>query len=373
MQVPFFEAKRFYEDQKEDLDAAIKKVLESGNYLLGSEITQLELEMSQHLGLKSNHSFVGCHSGTDALKLSLLAASVGTGDEVITVSLTAIPTLSAISSVGATPVFVDIDPDNWLMDLSKVSHAISPKTKAIIAVHLYGNLVPIPKLRALLNELGRNDIVIIEDVAQAQGSTFEGQPAGTMGDFGAFSFYPTKNLPALGDAGGVCTRSEKNLSLLRALRNYGMKNSTDVNIKLAMNSRLDEIQSAVLRVRLKRLDSWNHKKNKLMDRYQEAFSGLPFSFQKLTLNTIPAWHLCVIALSDEKLRTPLIEYCKKNAIETRIHYSLPTHLQPAFSNASQSPLPVTEFLTKRIFTFPMNAMLTDGEQERVIKTIDSFF
>ncbi len=295
------------------------------------------------------------------------------GDEVITVSHTAIPTICAICSVGAIPMFVDIDPQTWVMDARNIDSVLSLRTKAIVPVHLYGNMVDVNVLIDLLKRRGRSDVAIIEDVAQAQGAELAGRKAGTLGRFGAFSFYPSKNIGALGDGGAVFCKSSEDMALLKSLRNYGQRDRYHAEIQRGMNSRLDEIQSAILDVKLKCLPRWNKHKTELMVRYRQELSGLPVDFQKITEQCNPAWHLCVLALRDASARSPFATYLQQQGIQTLIHYPIPTHQQPAFSRLNTNKLRITEDLTSRILSIPFNTAMTDPEVEYMTSKIKLFF
>lgn len=372
MKVPFLDLKKANEEVSCEINQAIAKVVASGWYILGQNNRDFEKQFANYL--TNNEGFViGCNSGTDALILSLLGVGVGPGDEVITVSHTAIPTVSAIVAVGATPVFVDIDSDTWVMDISKVTEKISMKTKAIIPVHLYGNMVDIFKLQELLSDLKRMDISIIEDVAQANGARLHGQQAGTIGRFGAFSFYPSKNIGALGDGGAVFCRKSEDYERIKMLRNYGEKDRYNAVLPKGINSRLDEFQAAILTEKIRFLDDWIQRKEKMVRKYKEGLADLPIVFQKVTDGVTPAWHLCVIAVEDKQIRDELMKYLEKQGIQTLIHYPIPNHLQKAFLQSRPVHLPITEQLTGRILSLPMNTAISEDEIQIVIKAIHDFF
>jgi dTDP-4-amino-4,6-dideoxygalactose transaminase len=373
VKVPFFDLRRLYLEQKQEIDSAIRHVLDSGSYILGQSCQTFEEHLKKYLSKEGSGEVIACNSGTDALILSLLASGIQVGDEVLTVSHTAVPTVSAIRSVGAVPVFIDIDADTWLMDLKKLEMGIAPQTKAIVAVHLYGNVVPIPSIQEILKKKGREDIVVIEDAAQAQGASFQSQQVGTMERFGAFSFYPTKNLGALGDGGAIFSRSEEDASLLRMLRNYGKKDHYTAHVARGVNSRLDEIQAAILTVRLNKVSEWNLRKFEMIKAFRREFEELPIRFQEQAFGSQAAWHLCVIALESEVIRDKLMKYLETHGIQTLIHYPIPTHLQTAFVSKKSTSLPITEKLSKTILTLPMNAGLKNEEQDHVIETVQSFF
>lgn len=372
MSVPFCDLNRLYSEQKPELEAAVSAATRSGHYILGENLAKFESKLAH--SLDSSGFAVGCNSGTDALILALKALGVRVGDEIITVSHTAIPTISAICAVGARPVFVDINPDTWLMDVSEISRVVTSKTRGVIAVHLYGTLAPISPIRDVLRATARPDIFVIEDVAQAHGATWEGRPAGTLGDLGCYSFYPTKNIGALGDAGAVFCQSDSLRQSLRALRHYGQGDRYHATTPGGINSRLDEVQAAVLSIRLPRLTEWNERKAVMMNRYRSELSGVPLRFQDVALGVTPAWHLCVIRTESVAAREKLRVHLEKLGVHTLVHYPIPTHLQPAFSEfRPEEPLTVTERLTSEILSLPLNPCLTSGEQDEVIHGVRSFY
>jgi len=372
MRVPFFDLNRLYQDQKQQIDDAVRRVLGSGRYILGTACEDFESRMKKELVGSGQGAVVSCNSGTDALVLSLLALGAEPGDPVITVSHTAIPTITAIRSLGCIPTFVDIDPQTWLLDCEKLEAAITPRTKAIISVHLYGNMVDVPGIVGILRKINRQDISIIEDVAQAQGASLSGEQAGTLGSYGAFSFYPTKNLGAMGDGGAVFCASAENAAKLRMLRYYGQKDRTMTELSRGINSRLDEAQAAILSVRIASLESSLRKKLEIMDRYRQELSDFPIRFQKITPGCRPAWHLGVVAFESISVRDEVRKHLSDQGIETLIHYPTPTHLQPALSRPSGA-LPVTEALSKAILSLPLNSGLRAEEQAFIIEKITQFF
>jgi len=373
MNLPFLNLQKVNAEIEPEITQAVASAISSGWYILGKFGEQFEAELKRFLCGPDEGYVIGCNSGTDALQLSLLGAAVDPGDEVITVSHTAIPTVSAICAVRATPVLIDIDPRTWVMDTDAAIRAVTEKTKAIIPVHLYGNMVDVRKLQAALGKIGREDIAIVEDVAQAHGATLHGQQAGTLGRFGAFSFYPSKNIGALGDAGAVFSSSLEDIQALRALRNYGQKDRYNAETPRGINSRLDEIQAAILAVKLHHLDRWLREKATMMARYHTGLSAVPVSFQEITPGCEPAWHLCVIAVETASLRTRLIQHLTKEEIQTLIHYPIPTHKQQAFSLAGSPSLPTTEDLADRILSLPLNNVLAQEEQDKVIDAVRNFY
>jgi dTDP-4-amino-4,6-dideoxygalactose transaminase len=373
MLYPFLDLKKVNSEIEVEIRNVIEKVLLSGWYILGEACNEFEKNMKTVLSGKNEGFVTTCNSGTDALILSLLSAGVGLGDEVVTVSHTAIPTICAINAVGAKPVYIDIDSKTWLMDISLLRSVITPKTKAIVPVHLYGNMVDVDEVIKILCEIGRTDVAIVEDVAQALGSVLSGKQAGTIGRFGAFSFYPSKNIGALGDGGAVFCGEENDSVILHQLRNYGQKNRYQVEVKKGLNSRLDEFQAAILNVKLKYLQKWIDIKSQLMNEYKLALAGLPIEFQAVSENCIPAWHLCVIRLESEKNRNDLLQYLRRHEIDTLIHYPIPNHLQKAFLLDQKIHLPVTEDLTKRILSLAFNTALSSADYNFIIDKIQKFF
>ncbi len=373
MKIPFLDLKKIYNEQSSEIETAVQRVLKSGWYLLGAECAGFEKRMKLALVGDAAGHIVACNSGTDAIILSLLALDIGPGDEVITVSHTAIPTIAAIVAVGATPRFCEIHPDTWLMDCQKVLNLISERTKAIIPVHLYGNMVDVFSLKALLEKYGHTQIDIIEDCAQAQGSTLKGRAAGTIGRFGTYSFYPSKNLGALGDGGAVFCSSEKDAVKLRIVRFYWQESRYKAEVNRGINSRLNEIQAAILNLRLNCFDSWNERKRRFVEIYRNGLKNLPIKFQYVDSQCAPAWHLFVIQLNNFQQREALMKHLSKNGIETLVHYPIPTHRQNAFRSFQSSGLQVTEGIADRILSLPMNSGMNIEDVEYVIENIKSFY
>ena len=373
MKIPFLDLRRVNDELDSEIRGAIAKVLHSGWYILGNMGEVFEKNLARDLSKNPKGLVVGCNSGTDAIILSLLAAGVTYGDEVITVSHTAVPTVAAVCAVGATPVFVDVDPLTWVMDIDKISPLISNHTKAIIAVHLYGNMVDTPALARLLQKIDRSEIVIIEDAAQAHGSSLGGCQAGTYGQFGCFSFYPSKNVGALGDGGAIYCHDPVDYDKLRMLRQYGQEHRYYATTQRGINSRLDEIQAAILDVKLPHLNKWNVYKKQLVDTYRQNLGNIPISFQAITSDCDPAWHLCVIRVANKLVRDQLQSYLLENDIQTLIHYPVPNHKQPSFFQGQSVSLPVTENLAECILSIPMNVMLSEAEQQKIISVIQEFF
>jgi dTDP-4-amino-4,6-dideoxygalactose transaminase len=353
-----------YETHKADIDAAIKHVLDNGRYVLGPEVTAFENEFAAYIGV--DHG-IGVGSGTEALHLALAACDIGAGDEVITVSHTAVATVSAIELAGATPVFADIEPDTFTIDPQSVKARITKKTKAIIAVHLYGQMANITALTKLAQE---HKLKLIEDCAQAPGATFKGKRAGGFGDCACFSFYPTKNLGAIGDGGMVVTRNADIAKKARLLREYGWAERYVSHIP-GWNSRLDELQAAILRVKLRHLDTDNLKRQSIADQYVQGLRDTSLQLPFVRSGNSHIYHLFVIR-SDK--RDALSEFLNKNDIRPLIHYPVPVHLQPAYKGriAGSDTLPQTEWAAREVLSLPMYPELSEQDVRTVIKTIFEF-
>jgi len=325
--------------------SAVERVLQSGQLILGPEGAKFENAFAAFLGGKGN--CVGVNSGTDALLVALKALNIGTGDEVITVANTAVPTVSAICSAGATPVFCDVDNGTCLMDLAKLPLLFTKNTKAVIPVHLFGNVVDVPMVRHVI---GKRDIKIIEDCAQAHGAKLRDEMVGTMGDIGAFSFYPTKNLGAYGDA-GLCYSPELPIvKKMRSIRMYGFEDSSYA-MREGINSRMDEIQAAILTVKLKYLPGYIERRRKIAKLYQQKLNEKAI-FIKQADKVLHAYHLLVVKVPDrDKVQKALFQ----RGIRTGIHYPYPIHLMPAyrFLGYKEGTLPHTEKLAKHLLSLPM--------------------
>ena len=371
MEIHFLNLRQQYEELKEKINSAVLKTLESGWYILGKEYEYFEQKFKTYLIGNSGGYVIGVNSGTDAIRISLIASGVSCGDEVITVANTAIPTVSAICSINAIPVFCDIDKNTWLIDYRKMEKLITNKTKAIIPVHLYGFCADMDNIYNIAN---KNNLIIIEDAAQACGAKYKNKKAGTIGDYGAFSFYPTKNIGACGDGGAIFVKSKKVYEKIKMLRNYGQSSKYYVNIEGGINSRLDEIQAAILNVKLDYLDSWNEIKTELAIRYKSKIDSLnlPLQYQKGYTGAIPAYHLFVVKLNKGD-RNDLLNHFTEHEIEALIHYPIPLYCQKAFKKYKIEELSVTENLMKNIISLPFHQYLTTSEVEYIFKTMKSFY
>lgn len=350
-----------YEATKEELLKAVTEVFESGTLILGQKGRDFEQAYSDYIGVKYG---VGCDNGTNAITLALRALGVSDGDEVITVSNTAIPTVSAIVTAGATPVFVDIDPNTYLMDVTKVEAAITPRTKAILPVHLYGQCVDMDPLLDIARE---HRLFVIEDCAQAHGAEHKGRKAGSMGDISTTSFYPTKILGAYGDGGMINTNDEEIARRLRRLRFYGAE-KTYYAMEHGYNSRLDEIQAAILLTKLPKIERYISRRREIAAMYQERLAGSGLILPEEASYGRHAYYLYVVRHPN---RDEIIRRLHENNIHVNISYPWPIHTMKAYEYLGwkAGDLPETEAAAKEIFSLPMYPSLSDEEVERITEAI----
>jgi dTDP-4-amino-4,6-dideoxygalactose transaminase len=351
-----------------EVKAAVARVLDSGVFILGPENKGFDAEFGRAIG--SKHS-LGVDSGTSALELALEAVGVGPGDEVILPSFTFIATATAVSVLGAKPVFAEIDPVTMTLDSQSVLGALSKKTKAVIAVHIFGQPCDLDPLLSLAKSRG---IAVIEDCAQSHLATYKGKVTGSIGDLGAFSFYPSKNLGAAGDAGAVTTNDDKLSDTVNILRNCGRSAAAGYNhVRIGHNCRLDEIQAAILRVKLLRLEAWTAARRRVAAIYDEGLSGLPITRPPLgSESSKPVFHLYTIRTSR---RDALAEDLRRHGIGTGVYYPTPVHLQPAYASlgVKAGSLPVSEAASREALSLPMFAELSATDAARVVETIRRFF
>jgi len=350
-----------YLKYKAEIDHAIYRVLSSGQYTLGDEVNSFEEEFAKYIGVNFG---VSVANATDGLTLALRSIGVGPGDEVITTSFSAIPTLSAIIDSGATPVFVDINSQTLLMDLDAVVKRITPRTKAVLPVHIFGNVVDVNKLRQIIGP----GIYIIEDASQAHGSSIGHQNAGSLGDISVFSFYPTKNLGAYGDGGIVMTNTPEIAKTLKSMRMYGMIDKDRID-RHGINSRLDEIQAAILRVKLKHLDEMNQLRQYLVSRYLEGLPRDIFTPQKIDIEVKSNYHIYSVLIKGD--REKFIKYLDRRGIQTNIYYKLPLSRQIPMKIEGRGcvPLPNVEIVCERILALPLYPEFPINMQDDVIKVI----
>lgn len=358
MAIPLVDLKAQYISIQKEIDAAISRVLARADFIHGREVAQFEEEFAAYCGVKEA---VGVASGTEALRLALLACGIGEGDEVITTPFTFIATASAISQVGATPVFVDIDPLTRNLDPHRIEAAITERTRAILPVHLYGNpaeMDPICKLAA------RFGLKIVEDAAQAHGALYHGRRVGSIGDVACFSFYPAKPLGAYGDAGIVVTDDPQISDMVRLLRDHGRKGKYE-HLMLGSNSRLDTLQAAILRVKLQRLDEWNERRRTIASMYRELLSHVPDLLLPVQDSSSEAvYHLFVIGSTKR-------EYLRRSLgatdIATGIHYPIPLHLQPAYRHLGfqVGSFPEAERAASEVLSLPIYPELSDNQVHKI--------
>ena len=362
--IPTLELKRQHQALKDEIDAAVAQVFDSGWFVLGKNVEAFEQEFAEYCGVKFA---VGVGSGVEAIHLGLLACGIGPGDEVITVAHTAVPTALGISFAGATPVFVDIVPETYVMDVGQLASKITDRTKAILPVHLYGLTVDMDPLTELAEERG---LKVVEDASQAHGAAYRGKKAGAIGHAGCFSFYPSKNLGACGEGGMVTTNDEAIAEKVRMLRNYGQEDRYHHKYK-GYNSRLDELQAAILRVKLKHLDSWNARRREIAAAYSDALSGGGVITPVEPDGREHVYHLYVVRSPE---RDALREHLKEREVGTQIHYPIPVHLQEAYEDLglAKGALPETEHAAAEILSLPIYPELTDSEVQQVIEAVKSF-
>lgn len=362
--IPFGDLKRQYDSIKTEVDFAVKQVLDSGWFILGKQVEGFEKEFAEYLEVKYA---VAVGSGTEALHLALVALGVGSGDEVITVPNTAVFTVSAISFANAKPVFVDIDKNYYAMDAKKIEKAITKKTKAIMPVHLYGQCADMDEIRSVAE---KHDIKIVEDACQSHGAEYKSKKAGSIGDIGCFSFYPSKNLGAFGDGGIAVTNSRELADKLKLLRNGGQEKRYFHKIK-GFNSRLDEIQAAVLSIKLKYLDKWNDMRRNMASLYDTLITNSKIMKPVEAKYNKHVYHLYVIKT---KQRDKLQKYLADNDIQTYVHYPVPVHLQQAYRdlNILKGKYPVAEECSDTILSLPMYPELKKEEVKQICEVINSF-
>lgn len=351
---------------RSEIEAAIRRVLEGGSYILGREVAAFEAEFARYLGV--GHA-VGVNSGTDAIHLALRALDIGPGDEVITVGHTALATVAAIVQSGATPVLVDVDARSYTLDPERLGSAVTPRTRAVVPVHLYGQPCAMEAITAIARA---RRLKVIEDCAQATGASYRGRRVGAIGDAACFSFYPTKNLGAIGDGGAIVTDDVALADRIRRLRQYGWDNKR-VSREPGVNSRLDELQAAILRVKLPHLDADNARRRAIALRYDEGLGGLPIALPSAVAETEHVFHLYVAATDR---RDGLIEFLAARGIAAGIHYAVPAHRHPGYADLAVLPaagLPDTDALVRRIVTLPIYPELADGDVARVIAAVRDFF
>lgn len=394
MNIPLINLKKQYETIKEESDKNVLEVLNSANYIMGESVRSFEKEFSDYLG-GTNSISVG--NGTDALIIALKALGIGEGDEVITSTFTFFATAESISSVGATPILVDVRLDTFNIDVTKIEEKITAKTKAIMPVHIFGQPADMDEINEIAK---RHNLKVIEDACQAIGSEYKGRKVGTLGDIACFSFFPTKNLGCAGDGGMIVTKDERLEVICRALRTHGSgengnkaynllnyikgnvdeDKSTDntvynplkyYNYLVGYNSRLDEIQAAILRIKLRKLDTWNTIRRENASFYNESLKDTDLITPYEEGNLKHVYHMYI--LQSEK-REEIVSYLKGSGIATGIYYPVPIHLQKVYKGLGYKvgDMPNAEYLSERTFAIPMFAELTNEEKEYIVEKLKKF-
>jgi hypothetical protein len=362
--IPMVDLRRELELLREPLYKAVKEVLESGSYILGEKGEELERRIADYTGTSYG---IGVANGTDALFLALKALGISVGDEVITTPFTFFATGEVIAQVGATPVFVDIDPETYNIDPSNITKAVSPRTKAIIVVHLYGRPAEMDAIMEIANQ---NNLKVIEDACQGIGTEYKQKKVGALGDIGCFSFFPSKNLGAFGDAGMVVTNQKELQEKICELRNHGSSQKY-VHTNIGLNSRLDEVQAALLLEKLNHLDSFLDKRRRIAERYTKELSSI-IKTPPIFYNREHTFHQYCI---ETDCRQELQSFLHTKNIASAIYYPIPLHLQKAFKylNYKEGDLPIAEGKSQRILALPIFPTMTNDEQDYIILAIQEFF
>lgn len=349
---------------QDEIEAAVLAVMRGNSYILGAEVTALEGEFSDYIG---TNLAIGVANGTDALEIAIRALDIEPGDEVITVSHTAVATVAAIEAAGAIPVLVDVDPIFYTLNPTQLQEVLSPRTKAVIAVHIYGQAAD---LDAIIEFCAENKLFLIEDASQAHGGKWKGKRLGSIGNIGCFSCYPTKNLGAIGDAGLVTTNDANLGNKMLTLREYGWQRRY-ISEVVGRNSRLDELQAAILRIKLRHLDVDNGKRQLLAAQYSKLLGGLSLKLPQARQHSEHVFHLYVIRTDN---RQEIMEHLRMNEIQTGIHYPMPVHLQPAYRGRLRTAMDmtVTERLAGEVLSLPMYPELTSVEVEKVAQSVNRY-
>jgi len=363
-QVKMTDFKKEYSSLEIEIDRAIKRVLESGWYVLGNEVKSFESELAEFIGAKYA---VGVACGTDALTIAIKSLGLRENDEII-IPANVYPTAFGVALSGAKVRLADVDPETLNISIDTIKKCLTKNTKAIVLVHLYGNPVDILPIKKLAKEKG---IYLIEDCAQSIGAVYRGRKVGSFGDISCFSFYPTKNLGAYGDAGAIVTNSKKLFEKVKLARMYGEKERYE-SVLVGQNSRLDELQAAVLRTKMKYLADWNKKRRNIAKIYREEFKDLPIKIVKETESGESVYHLFVISVKD---RQKLIDYLKTKNIDTGVHYPIPVHTTKSFLSLGykKGDFPISEDACRNVLSLPINSQLSDSDVEYVISRVKNFF
>lgn len=362
--VPFVDLRAQHDSIREELFDTITRIIDTSSFIMGPAIKEFEPKFAEFCGCK--HA-IGVSSGTSALHLALWALGIGPGDEVITIPHTFIATAEAISMRGAKVVFVDIDPESYTMDVSKLEAAITPQTKAVIPVHLYGHPTD---MDPLLEIARKHNLKVVEDCAQSHGAEYKGKRVGTIGDIGCFSFFPGKNMGAMGDAGAVTTNDDALARKISLLRNHGREGKYEHEM-VGYNDRIDTLQAAILNVKLPHLNDWNESRRAHAAEYCAALAGTGLTLPSAKPGCTHVYHLFVIR---HPKRDDLQKFLKEKGIATGVHYPLPLHLQPAYADLkyAEGDFPVTEKAAKEILSLPMFPEMTSEQVQDVVEVIKSY-
>lgn len=366
--IPYFDLKRQYENLREDLERALLETAQSGAYILSPKVSEFEKAFADYCGVSQA---AGVGSGTDALSFSLKALGIGKGDEVIVPSFTFSASVFSILHAGATPVFAEVDPETYTLDPRSVDACLTKKTKAILPVHLYGQAADMDELMAIAK---KRKLKVVEDVCQAHGALWKNRKAGSFGDAGCFSFYPTKNLGAAGDGGMVVSRHARLMEQIKKLRNLGRVTHQGPHELLAYTSRLDALQASILAVKLNHLDGFNRNRRRIASRYMSRLQATPLGLPKEGENRFHVYHLFVVRVPGGK-RDALQKYLAEEGVGSMVHYPIPTHRQPAIrTSLKKTPqLLTTEKLCREILSLPLFPEVTDQEVDRVCEVIRGFY
>ena len=365
MNVPFVDLSRQPKKVSRAINMAIRRVILSSDYILGKEVSKFEKEFAKYIGVKY---CVGVGSGTDAILLSLISLGIGKGDEVIVPAMTFTATVSPIILAGASPVLVDVSSQTHQINVEKIEQVITKKTRAIIPVYLYGYM---PDMDKILSIARKHNLLVVEDSCQAHGSLYKKKKSGSLGDIAAFSFYPSKNLGAYGDAGAIVTSRKDLFEKIIALRNHGQIEKNN-HTMIGYNSRLDTIQAAILRVKLSKLDMENKSRARIAEEYDSLLANLPIKKIERNEDNKPNYHLYVVKTEKRK---QLIDYLRKNGIESGIHYPVPIHLQTSFKKLGykKGDFPNAERIANESLSLPMFSALSIKEVRYVVSILKKFF
>ena len=360
--IPFLDVGAINSRFKDELELAMKQVLESGWYILGEKSRAFEKAFAEYCGIEH---CIGCGNGLDALRLGIKALGFGENDEIIVPANTYIASILAISDNGCKPIFVEPSLQTYNIDVERIESAITPRTKAVLVVHLYGQVVEMQKVWELAQKY---NLAIIEDCAQAHGAIYQGKRVGTLGDVAGFSFFPGKNLGALGDGGAVITKHKDVAERVKALGNYG-SHKKYVNLYKGLNSRLDELQAAFLEIKLKHLDSDNESRRAVAKFYRENITNNKIILPECVSEEGHAWHLFVLRCEE---RDRFQAYLKDNGIETIIHYPIPPHKQEAYKEYNHLSLPITEKIHREVLSLPISPVMSKEQAEEVVRVVNRF-